>query len=390
LLDSATVMRAMWSDANQWLVDYYHEALMEERVTVTDAVLDSAYAADGHRLLDHILVRTTPNMAPPDRVGAKRRADRLQQLAASGRWANANEESDDPVARRAGGRLGVVERGERDAAFDAVAFALGPGEVSAVFETKAGYHILRRPSLDDVREAFATEVADILMARTDTVILAEIEDEWRVRVVDNAPSLMREAAAAPLRAFQRPQQLGSHREADFTTVDFLRWLQAMSTVVYLSVPGASDEQLEDLLRSLVRNEALVAAALKAGVELQPEDMTELRERLREEIEAVRVGVGLDSTVMGRPTREERLTAAERAVHDYFRRLAASEATVVVVPAFLAQALRQDMPWDVSQTAIDAGLERLVALRQERFQQEVDSLRARRAAPGTVEAGDSAP
>jgi hypothetical protein len=284
--------------------------------------------------------------------------------------------------------MGVVERGERDESFDAVAFALEPGEVSAVFETRVGYHILRRPPLEDVRAAFATEVEDILMARADTVILAEIEDDWRVRLVDEAPSLMREATASPLRTFQRPQRLGSHRGGDFTTADFLRWLQAMPNLVYLNVPGASDEQLEDLLRSLIRNEALVAAALEADVELQPEDMTELRERLREEIEAVRAGVGLDSTVTDRPTREERLAAAQHAVHEYFRRLAATEARVVVVPAFLAQVLRQDMPWDVSQTAIDAGLEQLVALRRARM--KPPGIGGEPSDPETAEAADSAP
>jgi hypothetical protein len=51
--------------------------------------------------------------------------------------------SDGPMAQR-GGDLGVMLRGELGPAFDTVAFALEPGQTSAVFETPVGFHILRR------------------------------------------------------------------------------------------------------------------------------------------------------------------------------------------------------------------------------------------------------
>lgn len=388
LLDSATVMRAMWTDANQWLVDYYHERLMGERVQVTDAVLDSAYRAGNHRIFDHILVRTSPNMSPPELEAARRKADRLHALLADGKLAEANEENDDPVAKRAGGRTVALAEGEREPAFDTVAFALEPGELADLFETKAGFHVLQRPPLEAVRTAFEEDVADILMVRMDSVILDEIQDRWRVRVGSNAPVLMREAASAPLRAFQTPKKLGSHRGGDFTTADFIRWLQAMPGVVFQNVPGATDDQLENLLTSLIRNEALVAAAIDAGMELPPEDMTELRERLREQIDGVRVGIGLDSAVMSAPTREARLAAASNAISDYLERLSQGMTAVVVVPSFLAQVLREDMAWDVSQTAVDEGLERLVALRQQRLMPEGVDARPDRAP--AAESGDSAP
>lgn len=388
LLDSATVMRAMWTDANQWLVDYYHERLVDERVDVTDAVLDSAYRAGTHRIFDHILVRTSPTMAPPEREAAQRKASRLHALLADGKLAEANEENDDPVARGAGGRTPVLERTDREPAFDSVAFALEPGALADVFETKAGYHVLRRPMLEDVRARFAEEVTDILAVRMDSAFLDEVRDTRRVRVNAGAPVVMREAAAAPLRAYQTPKKLGSYRGGDFTTADFIRWLQAMPGVVFQNVPGATDEQLEELLTSLIRNEALVAVAREAGTELPPEDVTELRERLREQIDAVRIGIGLDSAVLNAPTREARIAGAERAINDYLQRLSRGEVQVVVVPAFLAQVLREDRPWDVSQTAVDEGLERLVALRQQMMMPQGVDVRPEPAP--SAERGDSAP
>ncbi len=63
--------------------------------------------------------------------------------------------SEDPGSARRGGELGFVSRGELYHDFEAVAFNLRPGEVSEIFETKAGYHIAqmieRRGELVNVR-----------------------------------------------------------------------------------------------------------------------------------------------------------------------------------------------------------------------------------------------
>jgi hypothetical protein len=368
LLDSATVVRAMWTEANQLLVDAYHDKLAAERVRVDSATIDSAYAAGDHRLIYHILVRMRPDMSPPDRTDARRRAEAVRErLAAGGTWEVENDLNEDPVARRAGGSLGVIERGQMVAPFEDVAFQLEPGELSDVIETQYGYHVVRRPPLDEVRAPFTAEVSDILTVRMDSTVLREIEERWKVRVEDDAPALMREAAAGPLRTYQDPQTLGRYGRSAFTTVDFVRWMQAMPTEVYRQVPGATDEQLADLLHSLIRNEALVREAHEEGMALEPDSLTALRQRLAQELEQVRSITGLDSAMAGLDETEERLAAGAAAIRDYFRRVANNAATVVIVPPFLAHTLRGSMDWEVSQRAIDAALERIVRLRQQQLE-----------------------
>lgn len=51
--------------------------------------------------------------------------------------------SDDPGSASKGGDLGMVPRGTMVAAFDEVAFQLSNGELSTVFETEFGYHIMQ-------------------------------------------------------------------------------------------------------------------------------------------------------------------------------------------------------------------------------------------------------
>jgi hypothetical protein len=367
LLDSATVVAAMWPDANQWLVNDLHEHLAKERVKVDSATVDSAYAAGDHRLIEHILIRTAPDMSPPARTPAERRAEAIRaRLAAGGAWEVANEQNDDPVAKQQGGSLGVIERGQRPAAFDDVAFALAPGELSQPVATQYGLHIIRRPPLEEVREAYTEAVTELLTARMRADYLQELDTLRDVQVRANGPSLMREAAQVPLRTYQAPRVIGTYRGGEFTTADFVRWLQALRADVAQSVPGASDDQLDELAHSLIRNEALILEAREAGMVLSADDMQDLRERLREEIDRVRSTVGLDSAMAGLSTPEERRAAGEAAVRHYFHQIAGRLAPVIVVPPFLAEMLRSTMTWEVSQPGVDQALEWATRIRDERI------------------------
>jgi hypothetical protein len=271
------------------------------------------------------------------------------------------------VARRAGGSVGVIEAGQRVAQFDHAAFQLAPGELSEVVETPYGYHVIRRPALDEVRVTYTAEIEDILTARMDSTVLRQISDRWNVRVKADAAALAREAASAPLRAYQAPASLGSYRGGTFTTADFLLWLQAMSGEVFRTIPGARDDQLVDLIQSLIRNEALIREAREAGMTLDADSLTSLKSRLRTEIDQVRSVTGLDSAMEGFAEPEERRAAGVAAINDYFRRVVGRTTAVVSVPPFLAQVLRETMDWELSQAAIDATLERIVRLGEEQLE-----------------------
>ena len=99
----------------------------------------------------HILVRYkgAKNAEPKikrSKEEAQKLAEKLRAEATAPKAdfaALAKKKSEDSSAER-GGDLGDVGRGLFAPAYEAAAFALGPGEVSAVVETDFGFHVIQR------------------------------------------------------------------------------------------------------------------------------------------------------------------------------------------------------------------------------------------------------
>ncbi len=375
LLDRETVLEAMWPNVYQELVDIHHEKLVEERITLDSAAVDSAYAAGDHRLIDHILIRTAPTLSPPEKAAARQRAEDLRErLLLGGSWEDANQQNDDPGARERGGSLGVIVRGYTVPQFEVVAFALEPGEISEVTETAFGFHVIRRPPLDEVREDFIFEVEDYLIEVMDTLYLEELIDGWRIAVRRGAPAALREVAQAPHRAFGSDRVVGTYRGGEFTVADFVRWMQALPPQMFSQIGTADDDQLTELTLSLMRNEVLVRAARDDGVELPDESFVGYREQLRSEIQNVRDALQLDSALAEATSEEERDRAVESTVQGYLISLMdPKQSTAVVVPAFLAEHLRSQSDWEVASPGLDQSVERAQRMRMERRFPQGDSV-----------------
>ena len=365
LLDSTTVLDAMWPEVYGRLVALYHEQLAAERVPTDSAAIDSAYAAGDYRLIWHILVRSQPTMPAAEKDAARARAEALRaRLVAGDPWEVVNEENEDPGAQQQGGSLGVIARGVTVPEFEVVAFMLEPGELSQVTASQFGYHVLRRPPLEEVRAEFGDALPRLLVEQMDLAILEEVESRWNLEARSSAPSVMREAAAAPLRAIDSDEVIASYRGGRFTAADFVRWLAALPPQMQRRIEAAGDDQLMELVEGLTRNELLVREARDAGVRLSAEDFAVYKERLQGEVRTVRTALDLDSALAGAETPDQRRERVDEAVYAYIVELVSGGGDGVMVPVFLAGALRSDVRWNVWDQGLDQALERAQLMRME--------------------------
>jgi peptidyl-prolyl cis-trans isomerase D len=93
----------------------------------------------------HILVKLDPGANDEAKAAARKKAEGLlAKVKGGGDFAAvAKASSDDPGSAAKGGDLGLFGRGTMTPAFEAVAFALQPGQVSDLVETPFGFHVIK-------------------------------------------------------------------------------------------------------------------------------------------------------------------------------------------------------------------------------------------------------
>jgi len=92
----------------------------------------------------HILIKLNPEADESQKVAARKKIEEVQMKLKKGEdfAALAKEFSEGPSSVK-GGDLGYFNKGQMVKSFEKVAFALKPGEVSGVTETKFGYHLIK-------------------------------------------------------------------------------------------------------------------------------------------------------------------------------------------------------------------------------------------------------
>ncbi len=91
----------------------------------------------------------------------------------------ARTESQDVGSNAQGGDLGYVAKGDMDAAFEKVAFALPPGQLSGVVATPYGFHIIKVTGRRDA----GYETLDEVQERIRAVLLKEARQKAQAELV---------------------------------------------------------------------------------------------------------------------------------------------------------------------------------------------------------------
>jgi peptidyl-prolyl cis-trans isomerase C len=167
---------------------------LETKIAVSDADTKTFYDANKPRFrqedsvhASHILIRAEEQADVATRAKAKAQADDiLKQLKKGVAFADlAKKYSQDPGSAANGGDLGFFNRGQMVPAFDQAAFALQPGQTSAVVETPFGYHIIRvaeaKPGRDLTYDEVKAQITDYLKQQIRDQKSQEFVDQLKAK-----------------------------------------------------------------------------------------------------------------------------------------------------------------------------------------------------------------
>jgi hypothetical protein len=369
LADSTLVLQANWPNVAQLRWEHYHDRLVAARSSLTGGQTDSAYRAGDVRLFQHILISVPPGSAPKVEQDKKQRAEGLLRQAATQHGANfvqlARRYSEDPGSKSRGGYLGTVGRGRFVPAFDSVAWQLPPGGMSGVVRSPFGFHIIRRPPLEEARDSFRADLETALAARFDSAYVDGLATERNLQVESGAAVLVRQTIQDIAAAVDDTRKLATYRGGTFRVRELARWLYAIDPRDVSGIGAAKDAQLTDFVRHLAQRELLLREVDSAGVRLTPEDWRGLRTqhdstlKILENLLAMSPQLFKDSAA----TEPARTELAMTRVNDYMGRVFdEGAAQFFPVPPFLAMALRPGQHWSVNGAGVSEALERAQAVR----------------------------
>lgn len=361
LRDSATVLAAQWPLVSQMKWERFHEKIASSG-ELTPQQVDSAFDAGQLRMFQHILFQIPPNATASSDGQKRRQAEQvLVEARSAGRRFGqlASRYSDDNGSKVDGGSLGVSPRGQYVPAFEDAAWELRPGAVSNIVKSPFGYHIIRRPPLAEVRDAFRAGLEERMTLRGDSLYLDSLTLKRRIEPDGRAPTLVRAAVQDLDAARTNSATLVKYRGGKFRVRDLVRWLGALDPQIIPSLSRAPDDQINQFLKAIVQRQLLLEQADSAKVTLTPEDWQQLR--AQHDTGFALLGTVLNLTpemVRDSVTSPEgRLSFAMARVNDYMDRVVHGRTRYMPVPVFLAEVLRERGSWDVNEAGVRRALER---------------------------------
>jgi hypothetical protein len=385
--DSASVAEALWPEISELKGTHFHDTLMASRTSLSDSAADSLYRAPDMRVLQHILFGVRPNAAPEARGATRRKAEgTLTRLKGGASFESlAAQLSEDPGSKADSGYLPPSPRGRYVAAFDSVGWSLEPGQMSGLVETPFGFHIIRRPSLNQARGRLAGYLEERAGVRLDSLFMDSLAAANDIEVLESAPAAMRAASESADEARNSDKALTRFKGGELTVKDYLRWVRALPPQYGAQLRSANDTMLTQFARVLSQNVLLLREAEKAGIKITPLEWADLKRRYLTALDTLKAEMELTDPALTDKSvsQEEREKLAALKVESYFDGLVAGKIRLRPLPSALATLLRERMPYRL----FDAGITRAVESAQT-LRSQADSAAPR--GPGMQPAPGPAP
>ncbi len=359
LSDTATMHAGLWSVIDNMRVRRLYEEVSKSWTLDSTVTADALYASGELMSARHILVQVGQD-GTPDMVEAQRKkAEAIRAEVTPTNFARLATRSDEPGAGDRGGDLGIFTRGTMVPDFENAVLALQPGEISPIVRTAFGFHVIYRKPYSEVRDEVETQANQRRAARAESTYLADLETASQVKVANDAAGRTKEIARNPLGFREDNSALAEYRGGKLTAARLADWISASPPQVQIraQLVSAADSLADRFVRQIVRNELLFRLADSAAIEVDPEELTNLRMAFRNNLTMAWTTMGVEpSTLSDSATSQaQRDALAASRIESYFAKLVKNEAQFADVAYPVARALQTRYDFSLN----DAGLERAV-------------------------------
>jgi hypothetical protein len=250
--------------------------------------------------------------------------------------------------------------------FEKALTALRPGEISPVIQTQYGYHIIRRPTYDQVKSQLLLASKGRTVAVAESTYLAKLEAAGKIEIKKDAVPAVRALGNDPDAHRKDNTVLATSTAGKFTTGRLVGWLETLppNARVLEQIKQSPDSLLVALVRNFVKNELVLKQADSAKVAIDPAELTQLRSSLINSVTTAWAQLGVNPTALkdsaGSDGDKEKLAA--KRIDDYFTKMVQEQAPFVPVPTPLANIMRGKYKYSLNDAGFDRAVEEASKIR----------------------------
>jgi len=298
---------AMWPVLANLKARKWYEILSKNWGTENPAAAQADYASGKLLSAQHILLLTPAGTADSTKARLKKKAESLRAQATGANFAAlASANSQDPASSKRGGSLGVFTKGQMVPAFENALLALKPGEISGVVTTQYGYHIIRRPTYDEVKADLLEKSKGASLQMAESTYLARIEATGDISIKSSAMSTMHSIGKDPASYQNDNTVLATSKAGKFTAARLVGWAQSFppQAQIFQQMKSAPDSILLSFLRNLVKNELVLRQADSAKIQPESAQLAQLRIGFTQSVEAAWGQLGIQPIHAGRQREDQ--------------------------------------------------------------------------------------
>ena len=315
---------------------------------------------------DHILL-LTQGMQDAQKAVVKKKIDALRAKVTPANFATlASANSQDQVSARQGGSLGIFPKGSMVPEFEKAVLALKPGEISPVITTQYGYHIIRRPTYDQVKAQLLSASKGRSVAVAESTYLAKLEANGKMEVKKGAVATVKALANDP-DAYRRDNTvLATSAAGKFTTARLVGWLETLppNARVLDQIKQMPDSMVTQLVKRYALNELVLRQADSAKIQVDPAQLAQLHTSFTNAVRTAWAQLGVTPPSLQDSAKSEgaREKLAAKRINDYFARMIQEQAPFVPVPTPVSNILRSKYKYSLNDAGFDRAVEEASKIR----------------------------